>query len=145
MYLLLNHKLKFVTADSKEVFLEKVLKHAVYSKSKNFFTATADDYVINCRLENNTIIMKNRFGKGGGKLVVTITSEHPTEICVRPVHGILSKISSLLMVSFLLIMPFPTYFKIFLIGVLYILALIRYGLELWWVSNLFNYKLLTKP
>ncbi len=144
MFLLLNKKLRFITADPKDVFIKRILDHTEYSMKTNFFTATTEDYAIRSYSRDGTIIIKSRFMRQSFRIIVKVTSECPTQISVRLVPSIFSLAPHLVIVFFLLIMPFPNYFKAISIGITYLFLLVGYAFEIWWTNNLFNHKLVRK-
>jgi hypothetical protein len=142
MLLLLYKQMKFETDHSQEEFVRLLQQHTEFSKTKSFFSATTDDYAIKSEVRGGEIVLIDKFGRRRSRITVKVTSGSKTTITVRIVPRVFMILQSLLFILFILIVPFPMPLKITFIGLIYLVALIGFGLEVWWTNDLFQKKLL---
>lgn len=141
MLILLNKMLNYKLPGPIDSFMEKLKAHVAVSDSKNWITATADDYAIWIKETHKGVVIVKRFLRNQFKICVTFSmqgSDAVARVSIRP-HGINLIISALLLI-------FIAFFSIqLLIGgaiLIYLMNFIAIAIESLWVGNLFEKKLL---
>jgi hypothetical protein len=149
MFLFFRKQISFETLDSKEEFIKRLLQHLSFSNSKNFFTAMTDDYAIKGVVEKDKIVIWDKFDGSPTKMEVTIDAAASTRINVTVVPSVFVRIYNfvffMVMIAILTIMQFPFEIYLGIIAILYLLSLVRFAFQIWWVSNLFENKLIKEP
>jgi hypothetical protein len=137
--------LSFETTLTKEEFKTRLGIHAEFSRTKNFFTATTDDFLLETRVKGDEVLIKRKFGGRRTfpcKIVLSFPDKPKTTIKVRIVPKVIGFILCLPVVFLILIIPSPLIVKLFFIGLIYALGMIGFGFDIWWTKDLFEKKLL---
>lgn len=145
MNLIPYKKLTFESRISKEEFQENVIANLQFSKSKNWLTATTNDYLITGTISNQKFSLENKH-RGRNPLWYKINGEIEangiTKVHVRITPKPISVLCSALFLLVFMLTPFSFTIKGIFAGLFYFMIILYFRFVVWWVEDLFKRRLL---
>jgi hypothetical protein len=138
--------IEFKTSLTEEEVRTRLRIHEEFSQTKNFFTGTTDDFLIKTKSKGSKILIKSKYGGRTSfpcKITMTISNGHATTISVRISARVIGFVLQLPLLLLILLIPSPIVIKAFFIGFLYLLGMLGFAFDVWWVRELFKKKILT--
>jgi hypothetical protein len=143
MVLVPYKKFKLTTKLTRDEFLSRIKAHAEYSKSKSFFSALSDDFLIKLKIKEDRIEVRKRFEKQISRITFFMDNEDAAvhvKMVLRPVAIVMT----LFMTLWVFLIPFPLALKIIFAVLIYGFMMMGFLFDVFWTQNLLHKKLL-KP
>ncbi len=138
-------KLQFQTDLTEDEIEDRLRSHEEFSKTKNFFTATSDEFRIKTINKGQDILIIKRDGGRTPlptKIVMTLSRDRGTVITIRITPRIIGLVWLSPIVMLAIFIPSPIILKTFMIGIIYLFGMFGFWIDVWWTRALFERKLL---
>jgi hypothetical protein len=136
--------LTFETSLNEEEVRNRLRIHAEFSKTKSWFTATTDDFLIELKEERVGITVKRKFG---GKrpfpvdITISFSTKTPMYVYVMIAPNPLGFVPVfILLLLFILFSPWQV--TTFFFAAYYLIGMVGFGFDVWWVNDFLEKKAL---
>jgi hypothetical protein len=137
---------KIETDLTEQEIRDRLKNHEEFSKTKNFFNATTDDFLLETKAKGKEVLIKRKYpGRRTlpSKIIMTLSRDTKTMVKLRIVPRSIGFILQLPVLLLIIFIPSPVILKASFFGLMYLIGMIGFAFDIWWTRDFFEKKLLT--